>query len=440
MTDTMPRQNRLVIDNIVWFVASLTLAVTVWITAELDLDPIIEETLPDTFSITVLTDPDVIASPVPLQQGARTTSVTPATVIVRAQRSVFEAIDAADVEVIADYRGFTELGQQRVSLQGNVLIDGQVTVVSVTPNTIWMTLERREERLVPLVVQRGGEAPPSLDISVTPPEERRVQISGPADNVALVDEAWVPLNLGDIQESVVLDVDVRPVNLDEDGDIVERITVEPETVTVDIEVQQRSDVREVRVTPNILGEPPEGYTLTEAFDYSPQTVFVSGPQDVLDELPGTLFTAPIDLSEFTDAFEIDVPIELPDERLVLITGQLATVEVGIEAIQTSRQFERIPVETIGLEDGVEFTLAPAEVSVLVNGPQPILSGLQASDVRVIVDLNGLDETETDESIQVTPRAAIGNGEITEGSISVLPPTIDVQFVTDTDNSPAVEER
>ena len=115
--------------------------------------------------------------------------------------------------------------------------------------------------------------------------------------------------------------DVRPVPVDADGNTVTGVTLDPQSVHVTIPVEARSDVREVRVQPNIVGELAEGYVLTPAFDYNPKTVVVKGPAAVLANLPGTFFTAPISLSDKTSSFEVTVPVELPDSRLTVVTGR-----------------------------------------------------------------------------------------------------------------------
>lgn len=409
------RQRNFITDNLFWFLASLFIAVVVWITAELDADPINVERLGERVPIEIMTDSNVIVT----EQSANR-----ALVLVRAQQTTLDELSPEDVEIYADLQNVTELGQRRVSLQWRIEGEQQANVVTISPSQISVELERREERFVPVEVEITGSPPASVEANVTVPEVNQVLVSGPADMVSRVDVARIPVDLSDQRVSTQLEEEPTPVDTDEGTPPLSDLTVEPETVTVDVDIAPRSDVREVRVTPNIIGQPPTGYTLTSGFDYSPETVFVSGPQEALEELPGTLFTAPINLSNYTDDFEVRVPVELPNDDLLLITGQRITVSVGIDPVQTSRQFERVPVEIIGLQEGLEATLSPAEVSVLVNGPQPVLSEIEPDEIQVIVDLNDVTEPGV---VQVAPSASVGVGQIEAENISVLPPTIDVQL-------------
>lgn len=415
MAAASSRRRNFITDNIIWFLAALFVAVVVWITAELDADPISVQRLGERVPIEVITTPNVIVTD---------QSVSRALVLIRAQQSTFDELSPDNVQVFADLQSVTELGEQRVSLDWRIVGDYQASVVTISPPQITVTLERRQERFVPLEVELTGLPPASVEANVNIPSVDQVLISGPEAMVSRVDVARIRVDLTNQRESAQIEANPVPVDTADDAPPLSNLTVEPETVMVDVEIEPRSDVREVRVTPNIIGQPPDGYTLTSGFDYSPETVFVSGSPDALENLPGTLFTAPIDLSTYTDDFEIRVPVELPRDDLLLITGQRITVSVGIDAVQTSRQFERVPVEIIGLQEGLEATISPAEVSVLVNGPQPVLSEIMPDEVQVIVDLNDMTEPGV---VQVIPSASVGGGQIDDENISVLPPTIDVQL-------------
>ena len=283
-----------------------------------------------------------------------------------------------------------------------------------------LNLEPLQERLVELNVEITSDPPASVEADVTVPDVNQVRVSGPVAAVDRIDSAQVRLDLSEVRQSQELTVSPRVV--DAEGNSVNGVTITPEEVTAQVDIRERSDVDEVRVTPNLIGEPPEGYTLTSRFSYEPETVIVSGPPELLETLPGTLFTEPINLSNYTDDFEIRVPVDLPSDDLLLITGQRITVQVGIDPIITSRQFERIPVEVIGLRDGLDVSLSPEQVSVLVNGPQPVVSELQPGNIRVLIDLNEFVEPTT---TQITPTATVSNADLDGQNVSVLPSQIDV---------------
>ncbi|MEL6273168.1 MAG: CdaR family protein, partial [Chloroflexota bacterium] len=301
---------------------------------------------------------------------------------------------------------------------------GQSNVVDISPAQVTIQLERRAERLVQLRPVVITEPPASLAVEIETPDITQILVAGPAERVALIDEAQLQLDLANQRETVELELEPTLISL-EVGEITGlAITTDPATIPVSVNIEPRSDVREVRVSPNFVNELPEGYTITSSFAIQPETAFVSGPPDVLENLPSTLSTEPIDLSQYINDFEIQVPLRLPDDELFPITGQQITVSVGIEPIQTSRQFESVALDVIGLREGLTAVLSPTEVGVLVNGPQPVLSTLETGDVQVLVDLNSIAEPGT---YSVTPIASAST-QIVPENIEVLPPTIDVQVV------------
>ncbi len=413
------RQNRNLLSNFIWFTASLFISVIVWITAEMDTNPIRPMEPEESFAIQLITDSSIIATD---------QSATSARVVINAQQETLDEIVTSDVQVFADLSDVTDIGVRTVSLEGRIAGVEDVSI-TVDPPQISVELERRQERFVPVTVVRTADPPASLDVNVAEPEINQARISGPAEQVARVDEVQFLLDLSQHRESTEIEQELRPADLPAEpngsnGITVEQIEVNPTTLTLPITVEQRSDVREARVTPNIVGELPEGYTLTSAPQIEPETVFVTGPSADLANLPGTLFTEPIDLSSYTDDFQIEVAIDLPDDELILITGQRIEVIVGIQPIPDSRQFESIPIEVIGLQEGLDAVIAPQAVSVIVTGPQPVVSTLVREDVRVIIDLNAYAEAG---AIQVVPVATVGSGQIQGGDISVLPTAIDVEL-------------
>jgi len=204
-------------------------------------------------------------------------------------------------------------------------------------------------------------------------------------------------------------------------------------IHVTVEISPRSDVRELRVLPDLIGQLPEGYVLAPTFDYEPTSIIVSGPSEVLAALPDTILTTPIDLSGRRQDFVVEVTVQLPDPRLLILSGRTIRVSVGVTAPTTTRQFDRIPVEIIGLREGLTAQLLPQEVTVLVTGSQPLLTTLTQDSVRVAVNLGALTAPGT---YRVDPLASVdADGEL---SIAVLPDEIDVQLSAAAESTPETE--
>ncbi len=408
----MPTERSLrqvIITNVIWLLVSLALAFVVWVIAVSQSDPfetwristVPIHTTPD-FGLIITNSPEIPNN---------------ASVQLRAQRSVHQLFSTDDVNLVADLTGLGP-GEHVVSLEARLA--RQASVVSILPRLVTVDLEVEEAQLKPVSINITTQPPLVYSVGEAEFDVRQVEVSGPASRVAQVTQVLVPVSLDG--QRTTYEGDVRPTPVDADGNTVTNVTLDPQTVHVTIPVEARSDVREVRVQPNIVGELAEGYVLTAAFDYNPKTVVVKGPAGVLANLPGTFFTAPISLSDKTSSFEVTVPVELPDSRLTVVTGRTITVTVGIDTQTITQQFDHIPVEFIGSKTELDYRSATMEVTVLVTGPQPLLNQLNENDLSVLVDVSGL---AAGDSAQLAPTASIAAGE-TVVTTSVLPALIDVE--------------
>lgn len=404
---------QLLVNNLIWFGISLVIAFFVWMTAVSQADPVEQWRLAERVPIRVTPDEGLI-----ITNASSLTST--ASVQLRAQRSVRQLLAADDITVFADLSDLGP-GTFTVPLTARIARDRRATVAGVSPSQITVTLEIQESRLVPvrLVI---SEAPP-LVVSAAEPEfdVRQVTVSGPSSRVEQVVEAVATLDLS--QQRETFSGDVRLVPLDANGNEVREITLDPQIILARVPIEPNSEIREVRVQPNPVGELPEGYVLT-SFDYEPRIVYVSGSVEALSSLAGTLLTTPIELSGKTGSFQEQVTVQLPNSELVIVTGGTITVTVGIDTQTVTRQFDRVDIELINTRSDFEYRLDPTEVSVLVTGPQPLLNDLTEDDVRVIIDVSGL---QAGSSYQITPVAGIGQDVDTE-NIAVLPAQIDVQVI------------
>lgn len=404
-----PSIRRTLVVNLMWFLGSLVLAFIVWMFATSQSDPFVQWRLTERVPIHVSPDPGLIIT----NQTEYPSSVA---VQLQAPRSVEQLLAPDDVIITADLTGLGP-GEHTVRLKWDV--SRQAQVVAISPQQITVRLEVQESQLKPVRVNVVTQPPVVYTVDEPVLDVRQVTVSGPESRVAQVVEVVASVSLEN--QRTAYEDDVRVTPYDSNGRAVTGVTLDPQTVHVRIPIDQRSDVREVRVQPNIVGQLAPGYVLTQAFDYDPKTVVVSGPAAVLNNLPGTISTEPVSLSDKTSSFQITVPVELPDPRLVIVTGRTVTYTVGIETLTITRQFDRIPVTMVGNQPGLEYSTVTMDVTVLVTGPQPLLNALTEDDLNVLVDVSGMTEGE---SAQLAPTASIlDSSEIV--TTSVLPALIDV---------------
>jgi YbbR domain-containing protein len=405
----IPTLRNIVFENVLWFVGSVLLATLVWMIAVSQNDPVEAVWFESRVPIRALPDEGLIIT---------SQSETLAAVQIRAQRSVQDAIEDDDIVVTADLSGLMP-GTHVVRLEGESA--RQAAVTDTRPRQITISLEIEESQLKP--VEAVITAEPPLDYRRSEPELSvpQVTVSGPLSRVQQVDVVRVSLDL--TEQRNTFEDDARLTPIDVDGNVVEGVTLDTQVISVRVEIESRDDVKPMSVLAIPEGDLPAGYILN-SFDYEPQSVYVSGTPGVLERIGDTLFTEPIDFTGRTSDFEITVPILLPDQSLVLLSQQDVTVRVGIVAQTATRQLDRVPVEVIGLGQGLTAQLSPLEVTVLVTGPQPLIEALTVDSVSVIVDVS---RVSAGENVQLTPTTNFRDGTIPNATIQVLPAAIDVRI-------------
>jgi YbbR domain-containing protein len=140
------------------------------------------------------------------------------------------------------------------------------------------------------------------------------------------------------------------------------------------------------------------------------TVFSEDP-DLINSLPGFVETLPIDLTDASDDVEANVELNLP-EGVSLVGRETVFVQVGIAAIE-GNQLMNLPIEVIGLHPELQAAVSPETVDVILFGPIPVLEELTPEDIRVVVDVTGLEEG----TWQLVPLVDILPDEVQEQGIN-----------------------
>ncbi|HRF95445.1 MAG TPA: hypothetical protein PLZ51_09630, partial [Aggregatilineales bacterium] len=89
------------------------------------------------------------------------------------------------------------------------------------------------------------------------------------------------------------------------------------------------------------------------------------------------------------------------------------------------------VDIIGVAEGLTPRLIPDKVTALVTGAQTILDTMAATDIRIIVDMNGKGAGTYD----TVPQIASGRSDILAQDISILPSNLTVILISDAEVTP-----
>ena len=365
--------------NLGTLLMSFILALTAWVIAVGQQDPVIEQIFPEQVAIDYRN----------LKDGLTIVGDFPefAFVTLRAPTSVWRNLTISDLDVYADLSQLEE-GTTHVTLQFHTNTRA-VQHTSIDPSTVTLNIEPLATKTVNVEVSTVGDPAPDYRAEEPVTDLTETTIFGPASRVDQVVIGQVVVDLTDRQSSID---QVYTINfIDSEGNVVTDVNSVDEQVHVSIEITKIENIRRLLVIPVIEGQDileEQGYYRVARISVSPQEVAIfSEDPEALEALPGYLETLPVSVAERTDDFEERVPLDLPP-GFILIGEQIALVQVEIEPIETSITISLlVEIEGVGL--GLYTYPSPERVNLILSGPAELLDTLKPEDVRAIIDVQGL---------------------------------------------------
>lgn len=405
-------------DNLLTLLAALIIATVIWVIAIRIDDPI--ETR--TYVIPVMTA-NLPASRILVENTVESVQIT-----VDGPTSLMTDVAANDFVAIADLSEIVaDISNIEIQIQFvNDVIDPEELSISVPiPTQTQVTVDRLITRDISVQLIVAGSASAGYAIGQGTTDPATIQLTGPSQRVNAIAEARVTVVLDNARES--FNAPRRPIFYDQSGNVasVSGLTPSAEQVQAIVPIEQLDGVQAVPIVVNWTGLPAAGYRLTN-LTVSPDFVQVSGTPEQINNL-GAIQTQTIDITGLTESFTQQVALDLPDGiELVEVTPFVVTAE--IEPL-LSTEILRVEPVIRGLADTLTVTLDVETVRLTLFGPLPIVDTLTEQDIRVTLDLFGLEPG----THEVVPAVDIFAEEIEVRSI--LPAMVTV-FITDVVTSTA----
>lgn len=290
-----------------------------------------------------------------------------------------------------DFTATVDLSQvpsgERVSVNINVSSSKPGAEISfITPEQVEVTLEQQVTREVPIELDIRGSVARGHTQGEPLLEPQTIRVSGPESLVNQLDFALVTIFLNSTEESLV--ETSSPIFYDQAGRVasVSALDLSQDEVTVTIPVEESAGFADKLVTVVWTGEPAPGYRLLSVTADPPSVLVEGRPAQV--NLLTNVTTEPIDIDGLTESFQQIAVLDLPN-GISVDPDVNVTVNIEIEPILTTSSYNRVP-EARGMRPGYEALIEPEQVRVVLFGPLPLLDSLAEEDVRVILDLFGLE--------------------------------------------------
>lgn len=290
-----------------------------------------------------------------------------------------------------DFSATVDLSQvpfgERVSVNINVTSTKPGAEISfITPEQVDVTLEQQVTRDIPVELDIRGSVARGHTQGEPLVEPSSIRVSGPASQVNELNFALATIFLNSTEESLV--ESSTPIFYDLAGRVasVSALDLSHNEVTVTIPVEESAGFADKLVTVVWTGEPAPGYRLLSVTADPPSVLVEGRPAQV--NLLTSVTTEPIDIDGLTESFQQVAVLDLPG-GISVDPDVNVTVNIEIEPILTTSSYNRVP-EARGMRPGYEAIVEPEQVRVVLFGPLPLLDSLAEEDVRVILDLFGLE--------------------------------------------------
>jgi YbbR domain-containing protein len=261
-------------------------------------------------------------------------------------------------------------------------VDPRFTVLSWDPPSVQIRLDPLGTKVVKVDVVTGA-TPANLEVrpAVVTPES--VTVRGPKSVIDRVTSARADVTIEPSGLNVDRDVDLIPV--DDVGNRVTPVNVEPSTVHVQIAVLSEPQTHTVPVNPNVTGTQAAGYEVVSVA-VDPAVVTLQLDANQVAAMPAA-DTAPISISGATQNVEADVGLALP-LGVVGLEGTTVHVTVTIRPIASTRTFDA-GIVVSGARTDLLYSLSVNHALATVGGPLAELQRLDGAAFVLTAPVGGL---------------------------------------------------
>lgn len=373
----MMRLTRSLVANLVTLILCFILAVVIWVNAMQVEDPDLKRALqiPATF----------IGLPEDASRISPSEDNPSVLISYEGPTSVVSELSPDDFSAIID------LSEVPLGSEVSVPVEVQTTNTQVTlddpiPNIVTVRLEKLVTRQIDVELEIRGDVARGHTMGEPLIDPPVISVTGTESEVDRLDFAQVTVFLNDDTQTRI--ESPQPLFYNRQGRVasVSGLQLSADQVQVTIPINESADFASKVITADVVGQPAPGYRVL-GVTIEPSSVLVTGRPTQL-ALPFRVQTEPIDITGLTETFESQVSLLLP-EGISLDSVDEITVTVQIEPFSSTKIYN-LPIELLGVNEALEVTVDPDTVRVVLFGPSPVLDTLTEQEVRVSLDLFGLE--------------------------------------------------
>ena len=306
------------------------------------------------------------------------------TVELQVAQSLYSQVSTDNIQVMADLSSVRTAGTVEVPLKASSTY-GRVT--SILPETVTLTFEPLDSRLIPVNVETVGEKEDSSWYNISRTNPNAITVSGAASVVRSIAQARVYTDVTGADASYAR---AEPyVLLDGDGNEIEQSSLirSASSITVSTDVYP---TKELPISTNIddvvTGRVADGYTISE-ITIQPETITVAAEQSLLDGI-NELLLEPVSVEGLSQSFSARARVsKLSDFKNM--SNEQVYVNVTITEESVSEWIDNTVLTFVGKTENLQLEWQQSGIQVYVTGPVSTVEALKKEGIPITVNLTDL---------------------------------------------------
>ncbi len=329
---------------------------------------------------------------------------------IRGDQITINNLKVSDFSVSVDLKD-AEIGENEYP----VIVEAPsgVKVVSVSPQSVFINIDERGEKPVPLQVILSGKTKEGFTAFEPSLKTTHVTVSGPLEMINSINSAEVDVNLDNAESNLSLKLipKIKGENENIDVDIIE---IRPELVDIFIPVIEDNPSKSVPVVVPVTGIPAYGYKVSRIV-VEPEIVRISGANEVIENIR-EIRTTPVDVTNQKDEILREVTLNIPSNIKSLYEENLKVVVLFEKNVVEKRIQKELEIRNI--PEGLVLKASNEVISIVLKGDDLEFRDFLIENLHIYVDAEKYSETNKEFEVKVEKPENIEVVEITPAKVTL----------------------
>ncbi|MEI7792149.1 MAG: CdaR family protein [Candidatus Berkelbacteria bacterium] len=293
---------------------------------------------------------------------------------IMAKQGIWQKLAPSNFSAYVDLKGLKE-GTNEI----DVIVTSKqstVSVISKSPEKIMVTLEKTISKEVPLKGKIDGNLAEGMIVDKIALNPNTVTVTGSKQVLDTILEITVPVKADGEAASFVKKAAVAL-----DSNAGSNAILDPVETEATVTLAKGANIKTVGITADTSGVVRTNYYIS-GIQVTPDTIDISGPKDVIDKIK-VLETQPISVSDLAADTATDVGLVLPS-GVTLYNAANTKVHVTVQ-ISLAEAFREFDVTLFQFLGSSLYTYTPTSVKIRVRGPLSAINALTGADFSVLVN-------------------------------------------------------